>query len=281
MKQSIKPIRDKAIIVFNMAARRYCGWLRNILTANVYFGRNIAAVPANSVVFFPYRQNLLCCGIAAIVSYKFNKSSNSRVETAALEDSLAKIEQSGCETCKKNDYADIDLHYLGGKSQIDSLWQAIQNLKCKNQFYAIFTNTNQRRHLTDLGERLTAIINAEAKLLSERMGHIPAQSLELMTTRIEKLKDMTWCIHREIINNIDKIKGLSPDLNQSSTPETVNIFKKINAVLNSLDRLEVRGRDSAGISLMFVLNKAEFEKFEKTLERAKLYTLMEERLNRA
>jgi glutamine---fructose-6-phosphate transaminase (isomerizing) len=43
----------------------------------------------------------------------------------------------------------------------------------------------------------------------------------------------------------------------------------INSVLNSLDRLEVRGRDSAGISLMFVLDGSEYEKFQDALSAAK------------
>ncbi|MBW1814951.1 MAG: SIS domain-containing protein, partial [Deltaproteobacteria bacterium] len=58
---------------------------------------------------------------------------------------------------------------------------------------------------------------------------------------------------------------------------SVNIFKNINAVLNSIDRLEVRGRDSAGISLMFILEKAQFEKFEKTIENANLLDRVKER----
>ena len=193
---------------------------------------------------------------------------------------LAQIEHSGCDTCQKNSYADIDDLYLGGKSHIDSLWQASQNLKCDDRFYDVFSNADNRRHLADFCERLTGIITAEAKLLSEHMGHIPAQSLESMTTRIEKLKDIAWCIRREILQNLEKIIDLCPDLDQSPSPETVRIFKKINAVLNSLDRLEVRGRDSAGISLMFVLNKAVFEKFKKSLKQQNLDGRMEERCNR-
>ena len=147
----------------------------------------------------------------------------------------------------------------------------IQNLKCADRFYAIFSNSNDRKQLADFYDRLTVIITAETQLLSERMGRIPAQTLELMTARIEKLKDITWCIRWEIINNVEKIKNLCPGLNQSSSSETVGVFKKINAVLNSIDRLEVRGRDSAGISLMFVLNPAEFDKFENSVKQANVY----------
>ena len=50
-------------------------------------------------------------------------------------------------------------------------------------------------------------------------------------------------------------------------PATIGVFKKINTILNSIDRLEVRGRDSAGISLIFVLKAGEFENFENALEK--------------
>jgi glucosamine--fructose-6-phosphate aminotransferase (isomerizing) len=193
---------------------------------------------------------------------------------------FAQIAQSGFENCNAVNDTDIADHYLGGKSRIDSLWQAIQNLKCTDRFYAILTNSNDRRQLTGLCDRLTGIINTEIKLLSQRMGRIPVETLELMTARIEKLKDIAWCIRWEVINNVGKIKDLCPGLNQSSSPETVGVFKKINAVLNSLDRLEVRGRDSAGISLMFVLNKAEYDKFEKSVKQANVYHQIDERCTR-
>jgi glucosamine--fructose-6-phosphate aminotransferase (isomerizing) len=280
MKKTIRPIQTKAKNVFVMAARHTCGWLHNILTTDVYFGRNIAHVPPRVIVFFPLQDNTFCCGIAAIVSYKFKKSMPTRSDTAGLEGMLAQIAQAGYETCKKNNDADIDDHYLGGQSHIGSLWQTIQNLKCEDRFYAIFTDSNDRKQLSDFCDRLTGTITAEAQVLSEHMGHIPAQTLELMTARIEKLKDIAWCIRWEIIKNIEKIKNLCPGLNQSSSPETVGIFKKINAVLNSLDRLEVRGRDSAGISLMFVLNKTQFDEFETSVKQANIYNQIDERCTR-
>jgi glucosamine--fructose-6-phosphate aminotransferase (isomerizing) len=280
MIHTIRQILTKTTDAFVMAARHNWGRLHNILATDIYFGRNIAHLPLGAIVFFPLRDNTFCCGIAAIVSYKLKNSTPPRLDTAALEDMFAQIAQSGFENCNAVNDTDIADHYLGGKSRIDSLWQAIQNLKCTDRFYAIFTNSNDRRQLTGLCDRLTGIINTETKLLSQRMGRIPVETLELMTARIEKLKDIAWCIRWEVINNVGKIKDLCPGLNQSSSPETVGVFKKINAVLNSLDRLEVRGRDSAGISLMFVLNKAEYDKFEKSVKQANVYHQIDERCTR-
>ena len=271
MKRKIRRVLISTKDTFCKVARHTCSRLHHILATEVYVGKNIAHVPGGSIVLFPLKDNTFYCGIAAIVSYKQKKSSPPTSDMTALEDMFAQIVQRGYETCGKATVTDLNNHYLGGKSCIDALWQAVQNLKCASRFYAIFRNSNDHKQLADLGDRLTGIVTAEAQLLSERMGRIPVQTLELMTARIEKLKDIAWCIRWEIIKNLEKIKDLCPGLNQSSNPETLNIFKKINAVLNSLDRLEVRGRDSAGISLLFVLKKAEFDKFQKSVKQANLY----------
>jgi glutamine---fructose-6-phosphate transaminase (isomerizing) len=277
MIATIRRILIKTTDIFFMATYRICSRLHNLLTTDVYFGRNIAYLSGNAIVFFPIRDNTFYCGIAAIVSYKSKKSTPRQTNTAVLENLFTRISQSGCEACTKVNEIDIEDHYLGGKCHLDSLWQAIQELKCTEPFHTIFSNSNDRRQLADICNRITNLITTETQLLSERMGRIPVDTLELMSARVEKLKDIVWCIRWEIINNIKKIKALCPQLNQSSKPGTLHIFKKINAVLNSIDRLEVRGRDSAGISLMFILNQAEFEKFVKSAKKANVYEQVDER----
>jgi glucosamine--fructose-6-phosphate aminotransferase (isomerizing) len=82
------------------------------------------------------------------------------------------------------------------------------------------------------------------------------------------------------LNNINKIKNLCRGLNQPPKFEAIGVFKKINAVLNSIDRLEVRGRDSAGISLLFIFDATEYEKFEAALKKANNYSRLEDRCSR-
>ena len=48
--------------------------LHRILRTPIYIGRNAGTVPPGSIVLFPYRENILCCGIAAIVSFKRKKN---------------------------------------------------------------------------------------------------------------------------------------------------------------------------------------------------------------
>jgi glucosamine--fructose-6-phosphate aminotransferase (isomerizing) len=280
MKSSVRHQLTKffdAIVRTHRSARDR---LHRLLKTPVYFGRNIAGVPPGSIVFFPYRENMLCCGIAALVSYKHKKVTSSRSTDFQLDDMVTEIERWGCDNCTKSDQSAIGDHYLGGDTIIDSLWKTVQGLKCNDLFYPIYTNLDEQRHIGDLCDRLTRIAATETQLLADNMGRISAQKVELMAVRVEKIRDIAWCLRCEILDNIKKTKDLCKVRAVPLKPETVGFFKKINAILNGIDRLEVRGRDSAGISLMFVLNPDEFDKFENAIKKADIRNQLEERCNR-
>ena len=245
--------------------------LNRILWAPVFLGKNLAAVPEGSIVLFPYRGNMLCCGIAALVSYKNSKTTTSEPTAVnQIEEIPFLIEQQGFAKFQEKDIRAIDEKYLGGKDLVDSLWQKVQSLKTKDRFISIYVNSNEHKIIAEICERLNSIIAAEELLLADNLGHMAVKKVDLMAARLEKLKDITWCMHCEIIGNIKKISELCNDHETAYNPATVLFFKKINAILNSIDRLEVRGRDSAGISLMIVLSQAEFNRFEKILAQMNL-----------
>ncbi len=72
---------------------------------------------------------------------------------------------------------------------------------------------------------------------------------------------------------------MPPNLFKTSPLESLSIFQRINAVLNSIDRLEVRGRDSAGISVLFTLSSSEFNRFKNYLNESGLSGLLKQRTN--
>ena len=277
MKQHIHSKLARIVKTLGRLSRPAWEALTGILTADVYFGRSPAGQLPGSIVLFPYRESMLCCGIAAMVSYKIKKPKAASPKIARLDEMAAAIEQQGCEICKESGYNDIEDKYLGGEALIDSLWLAAQSLKSENPFFSLYTNSDAQKQLEKLGRQLNAVAAAELRLLAELMGRIPAQKAELMFARIEKLKDIAWCLLNEITNNINQIKELCRGLPQPPQPGTISVFKKINTILNSIDRLEVRGRDSAGISLIFVLKAAEFENFENALKKANIYNRLDER----
>jgi len=280
MKLSTKTALEKVVAGLGRIIRPVRDELIRLLTAKVYFGRSPGSVPGGSIVFFPIQPNILGCGIAAIVSYKHSRPTESPQSASRLAELVKPIERQGCKTCHKDDLTGLDENYLGGKDLIESLWQGIQAIKCEDHFFAIYTDSKQRQHLDTVGDRLFGVVESEAKMLADHMGRLPAQNVELMDARLEKLKDITWCIRREIIDNFKKIDALLNGSDKKPQPSVVSTFKKINTVLNGIDRLEVRGRDSAGISLMFVLSEAEFGRFEQTLKQKNLDNQLQERCSR-
>ena len=246
------------------------------LLTEVYFGKNPASVPDNSVVFFPCSENILFCGLAGIVSFKNSKQTGGFVDTALLEDMVKRVESCGYNVCIK--YKQIlASDYLGGEKHIASLVKSVKALKEQTLFYDIVINKPIQNSLSKLADQLSSVIDAESKALAENMGHLDSGSVNIMSRSIESLRDVEWCITREITGNIQKIKELIPVAAEPPAASSFSVYKKINAVLNSIDRLEVRGRDSAGVSLMFILGGDEFKRFNEEIVKVGLYDQLRER----
>ena len=277
MKQAINEMSAWVVSTFGPKTRFAWDRLHDLLKAGVYFGRSPAGLPSGSIVFFPLLPNILSCGIAAIVSYKHSRSAESPESASQLNELVNQIERRDCKSCFEKDLSGLDGEYLGGKKLIESLWNQIQAIKGEDHFFAVYSDPKKRELLASVGERLTGIVETETKILADHIGRLPAQKAELMAARLEKLKDMAWCIRCELIDNLKKIDALLNGRDNKPQPSVVSTFKKINTVLNSIDRLEVRGRDSAGISLLFVLKQAEFEKFEQSLKQKNLDSQLQER----
>jgi len=247
--------------------------------AGIYFGRHICHVPAGSIVFFPCRKNVFFCGIAGIIAYKNKQKSDDSVSVPFFNDTLEQIKAHRFEDCKQRNLP-LDRHYLGGGTLVDALQQSVRALKNNDRFYALFQSKETQAQLAEFADQLSAINAAESKLLGEHMGYLEFDEVDTLSKRIDKLKDIHWCLSVEIAENIKKIKDLIQVSQQPPTLECVIVFKQINAVLNSLNRLEVRGRDSAGISLLFIFNAAEFEKFSQTMIDKGLYESFKSRFSK-
>ncbi len=253
--------------------RRICNFYRKrilqarwLLEANVYFGKYVDRIPDGSIVFFPCRQTMLCCGIAGIVAFKNKPKERHNFNFESLEEMARQIEACGYQFCQQTDrWNDC---YLSGSEKIDALWRRIQALKTDAQFFSFFSDKKAQNQLERLANHLGAIIQTETDLLAEQMGRLSAELVDLISNRIEKLKDIAWSLESDILSNTKKIRNFLIHSPEPPSLPSVSMFKKINAVLNSIDRLEVRGRDSAGISIMFIFDPPEFQKFEAALTQA-------------
>jgi len=256
----------KLILKMIIAIRHLYRKILSCLQTEVYFGRHLSRVPDRAIVFFPCRDNTLCCGLTGIVSFNNKKETDGRVDVAVLIDLLKNMEAQRFHDCRKNESCFKD-HYLGGQGDVDGLLRAVHSLKESESFYRIFIDKQSQKELSKFAERLSEIVDSESKFLVDHMGHLHAEEVDVLFRRIDNIKDIAWCLNSEIAGNIEKIKNLLGNSNQNPGMDVVNIFKQINAVLNSIDRLEVRGRDSAGISMMFILDDTEYNRFKETLEK--------------
>ena len=263
---------DKIYII----VKRLCNIILKGLSCNVYFGKPLAGIQDRAVVFFPYHGNRLSCGLTGIVAFKHKKTTDDRMDVAVLNPMLKKLEDHRLQNCKQNDLC-FESHYLGGKDHVEELFKAIRSLKSNEAFYHLFVDTQRQDELSKFAGRLSENIESESKFLSDHLGRLQSKDVDILVRRIDILKDIAWCATSEIAGNIKKIKNLLGSENQNPNMEVVNIFKQINAVLNSIDRLEVRGRDSAGVSMMFVLEGSEVERFKETLKKANLLDQLTER----
>jgi len=245
--------------------------VRSYLTYNIYFGIHPSRVSVGSIVFFPCYQAVFCCGIAGIIAIKNKGQGVEPVDLLSLKRWVGKICMEGYLSCQERRVGIDPDHYLGGKDGIDGLYRSVRELGHIERFYEIFIHKDLQEGLKVLCKDLEACIAVEEKLFSEHMGHLSTGEVETMSGMIDRLRDVVWCLSIEVLANIEKTSHLMGESAAAPGMAALGIFKNINTVLNSIDRLEVRGRDSAGISLMFRLSKDQYSAFTSMLSRDKVW----------
>ena len=254
-------------------------WISANLISGIYFGRHIDTVPAGSLVLFPCCSSLLCCGLSGMVSFKRTRSGDTDQLVAGLKDLLFPVADSGFCSCRDTGKSLID-HYLGGNPVIESLFEHVRQLKTLDAFAAIFPDLSLQQRLSDISASISSLVQSESAAFDQIVGQLSSEDIDMMIHRNEALKDIAWCLKSEIVENVARVRELIQPEKFALKPEGVTVFKKINTVLNSMYRLEVRGRDSAGISQIFVLDRTGYEQFQQAVEIQGLSGDLSERLNR-
>ncbi|MBI9082883.1 MAG: SIS domain-containing protein [Desulfobacterales bacterium] len=245
--------------------RRQWHRLAAILSAPVYLGRHLSRVPAGAVVLFPAEINALPCGLAGMVAVKKRPTVPVLPDLDALETAVAVISDAGWVS---GDADKAPLHadrYLSGAGALGAFFATIRDLTTDDAFFIIYTRPDARRRLEVIAEQLERIVSRESAALAEEMGRLAARDVDIMTGAIDTIKDATWCLTRELFGNIEKIKGLTGSGGAGLSRDAMGLYRQLNAVLNSIDCLEVRGRDSAGISLLVGLDRAAYNRFTQGL----------------
>jgi glucosamine--fructose-6-phosphate aminotransferase (isomerizing) len=239
-------------------------------------GRHISSVQPGSIIFFPYHGNRLCCGLTGIVSIKHREKSPVSINIPDLSEQVQKIESRSFTACQ-HDTTGMDAIYLNGRENLDSLLEKVRQFKQQDHFQNIFMNRDILEGLLTISDQIKAIIDKESGILSTHAGLLSTQETETISSALEVLKDIYWCLTREVAENVERTENLMSYAPALETPFAVKLFRELNAVLNSIDRLEVRGRDSAGLSVMIRFSRKNFDNLMQTLADENLTDVFKER----
>ena len=142
---------------------------------------------------------------------------------------------------------------LGGLETINSVEKASLELKQENAQEILFFDEARAQKLFVLVGEMNSFLAAQEKLLEENAIKFTSTDLEIINSRIILIKDIVWILGKDILSNFKKIIELTGAKKASAiNAAAFKKYRKINLLLNALDRLEVRGRDSAGLQIVFV-----------------------------
>ncbi|MBC2703000.1 SIS domain-containing protein [Desulfobacula sp.] len=238
--------------------------VKKLFSINIEFGTSITGAEENAIIFFPYQPNTVSCGISAFVAFK-GSGSPEHFNLNPLQEMVLSLKT-------KSDVS-------GSDDLLNTLFKECQGFKQENIFSDLFFNKEKRRLLLSISKTIEQLIKDQTAAFKKEDSNLSSSDVEIISNRLEKLQDIFWCLKKEILDNITAISNLTIGLESSDNTRGLKIFKRINAVLNSIDRLEVRGRDSAGISIILTFAKPEFENFREGLIKAGLAEKLKQRTN--
>ncbi|OGD17835.1 MAG: hypothetical protein A2W03_15415 [Candidatus Aminicenantes bacterium RBG_16_63_16] len=227
-------------------------------------GRNPRYVPEGSIVFFPIVPDVLFCGLAGIVAIKGTKHKQGLIErfTSIFEAISAKglAEASAADS-------------LGAEAPAE-MEKALYTIKQDIDLQHAFGQDGSLDILRRFAEKIDGFIQIQEDALEKRAGEMSAGDLEIVSGRLITLKDVLWELKEDLLKNQEKILELSGRL--GSLPE-FRKFYRLNSMLNAMDRLEIRGRDSAGLIITFRISLDALDRAVTHIRHAGLLTEFENR----
>ena len=210
---------------------------------------NPRQVAGPALILFPLLPATLCCGLAGILVLRRKVKPNK--PGGDLSVSFGKA--AGNDLAALLDGRIAASEYLGGKSSLEEMERGLLCLKGEEAFRRIFFTEGEARRLKDLSARMSAFLSAEETLLDQKAGCFSTTDLEAVNRGLVLIRDLLWGLDHDILDNVQRIVDLAGAGGVADVdPEALPKYRKLNSLLNCLDRLEVRGRDSAGIEISFV-----------------------------
>jgi len=251
---------------------------RHIRRWNISIGKNPRCVSPNTIVIFPLYAATFNCGLAGLLTIKREKVNEG---FTIIEDISRCFETIKVNTLKERlDGRTTVEDYMGGTQILKDMEGYILTAKQDSSLqYALFESGKSER-LTHLSQAMNAFIAGEEDLIENHASSFSTGEMEQTGNSLTMLRDIAWALEKDILSNIEKIISLAGQRDKKTmSRDGFRKYRNINLLINSLDRLEVRGRDSAGIQIVFTLEKREtLIKAEREIKDRGLYDQWKKRL---
>ena len=110
--------------------------------------------------------------------------------------------------------------------------------------HLLVTDRSTANAIEATAEHLTASITSIEQSLEG--GHVAAQWIEPMNAALITLKDATWMLAQDRLRTAREVLAFAGSMTDIAP---IGVYLSVQQALSALDRLEVRGRDSAGIEV--------------------------------
>ena len=209
------------------------------LLGRVRFCRSTAGLPPGTLVFLPVTRTRIPCGLAGIVEI-VREENGASLDLSAAQAAVSALPARGLSAVGDDIGA-----YVGGEESLAAVEGLVRDLRVPRSFPAIFGDAALRERLDTLAGSIEAFVEEEIRLL-DRGEVLPDLKAQEHVNRCRvRLQDAAWAIRHELLENVVRVRDLVAG--EEPTAKVIREYRKVNLILNAIDRLEIRGRDSAGI----------------------------------
>ncbi len=212
---------------------------KNIHFPKIYIGKFPTHAVTGDWLLFPYHPSILRCGLTSII--EINKTLNEK--SIDLQYMLQEIQNT--KNITEKDFLSHQNSLLNRITQ--------ETLFREDEFFcSLAKDVNNQQILWKIADELQQWIQKLEALW---------ESDENKNSMVLQLRDIVWRIQQEHRRNLQAMEELAQQSLFTLSLSQIRIFRRLNSIFNILDRLEIRGRDSAGIVIgLNILNYSEFLK---------------------
>lgn len=201
-------------------------------------------------LLFPLRPRRLGCGIAGILDLHQPHPIGGAPLVPAIDAVVA---------------AGQSLATLDGSEALDRLEAAVNALRSGAPFAALASDALAREAAREGCGRLTRWLDEQAAQAAQAADQQASAAQEAANRALNRLRDARWTLERDVLLLVDQVRELAGGQLSADAPRRVRELHKLVAIFESLDRLEIRGRDSLGVSLLATFEAGQWDALQAAL----------------